>query len=306
MSAPRAITLQHRLEHLGFQGLMGAFRSQPLDRASAIGARLGALLGPRLRAHRTALRNLALAFPERSAADRAAIAHGMWAQLGRTVAEFAHLDAIRPYQGDGRVEVVQAERLDAVREDGRGAVFISGHFANWEIMAAALVQRGLTCHVTYRPANNPLVDAAINAKRRAYGVELQSAKGRQGGLGLLRALARGETVALMNDQKYAEGVSAPLFGHPTPTADGAVRLALRFGAPLIPLSVRRLEGARFQVQVHAPLALLREAPAEEAVRAAVLEINAFVEARVREAPEQWFWVHRRWPKQTWAEAGLLT
>lgn len=305
MSAQRRITLLHRLEALGFAGMLAAFRSQPLDRASALGARLGEALGPRLAAHRTALRNLALAFPERSLREREAIAGAMWRQLGRTVAEFAHLDRIQPYREGGRVRVENAERLDAIREAGRGAVFISGHFANWEIMAAALVQRGLACHVTYRPANNPLVDARINAARRGYGVRLQSAKGREGGMGLLRALAKGETVALMNDQKYAEGVTAPLFGHPAPTADGATRLALRFGAPLVPMSVRRLEGAHFVVRVHDPIQLDSQAPHDAAVAAGVRAINAFVEARVREAPEQWFWVHRRWPKEVWAAAGLM-
>jgi len=305
VSAPRRISLLHRLEALGFSGLLGAFRSQSLDRASELGARLGEALGPRLGAHRTALRNLALAFPERAAPERAAIALGMWRQLGRTVAEFAHLDRIQPYCSQGRVRVENVALLDAIRQSGRGAVFISGHFANWEIMAAALVQRGLACHVTYRPANNPLVDARINAARRGYGVTLQSAKGRQGGMGLLRALAKGETVALMNDQKYAEGVVAPLFGHPAPTADGATRLALRFGVPLAPMSVLRLEGAHFVVRVHEPIALDYSAAPEAAVEAGVRAINAFVEARVREAPEQWFWVHRRWPKEVWAAAGLM-
>lgn len=305
MSPPRRITLLHRLEALGFSGLLAAFRSQPLDRASALGAQLGEAVGPNLSAHRTALRNLALVFPECSQQERAAIAAAMWRQLGRTVAEFAHLDRIQPYRSDGRVRVENVRLLDAIRQSGRGAVFISGHFANWEIMAAALVQRGLACHVTYRPANNPMVDARINAARRSYGVQLQAAKGRQGGLGLLRALAKGETVALMNDQKYAEGVVAPLFGHPAPTADGAARLALRFGAPLVPMSVQRLEGAHFVVRVHEPIALARETPPEEAVLGAVQAINAFVEARVREAPEQWFWVHRRWPKEVWAAAGLM-
>jgi len=304
MSAPRRITALHRLEDLAFGGVLAWYRAKSIDRASDAGARLGEQIGPRLSAHRTALRNLALAFPGWGDAQRQETARAMWRQLGRTLAEFAHMDRIAAYDEDGRVRVEGAERLDAVKAAGRGAVFISGHFANWEVMAAAIVQRGLTCHVTYRPANNPLVDARISAVRRSYGVKLQSAKGREGGLGLLRALAKGETVALMNDQKYAEGVAAPLFGHEAMTADGATRLALRFGAPLIPLHVRRLEGVRFEVVVHPEIPLLRDAPIDQAVQDAVGRINAFVEARVRDAPEQWFWVHRRWPKEAWAAAGL--
>lgn len=304
MSANHEVTALHHFESIAFEAALGWFRSKNLDRASAAGARLGELLGPRLSAHRTALRNLALAFPEWSEAARHQTARAMWTQLGRTLAEFAHMDQISAYSADGRVTIIGAERLDAVKASGRGAVFISGHFANWEVMAASIVQRGLPCHVTYRPANNPLVDARINAVRRSYGVRLQSAKGREGGMGLLRALARGETVALMNDQKYNEGVAAPLFGYDAMTADGATRLALRFGVPLIPLHVRRLDGASFLVTVHEEIPLLRDAPFDLAIRDALQHINTFVEARVREAPEQWFWVHRRWPKQAWAMAGL--
>jgi KDO2-lipid IV(A) lauroyltransferase len=134
---------------------------------------------------------------------------------------------------------------------------------------------------------------------------MQSAKGKEGGMRLLRGLARGEAVALMNDQKYNEGVAAPLFGHDCMTADGPTRLALRFGVPLIPLSVKRLPHSRYAITVHEPLPLDREAPQDQAVQDSVARINAFMEARIREAPQDWFWVHKRWPKEAWANAGVL-
>lgn len=305
MSPPRHTTLLHRLEDAALAALLAHYRSLPLDRASAAAGALAAALGPRLSAHRTALRNLALAFPDWDPKRRRETALAMWRQLGATFAEFAHMDELNAYGPRSRVHVLGGERLDEVKASGRGAVFIAGHFANWEIIAAAIVQRGLPCHVTYRPANNPLVDRRINAIRRSYGVQLQSAKGRAGGLALLRALARGETVALMNDQKYSEGIAAPFFGHDAMTADGATRLALRFGTPLIPLHVRRLEGVSFEVVVHPEIELLRDAPTDVAVRHAINAINAFIESRVREAPEQWFWVHKRWPKSAWVRAGLM-
>jgi KDO2-lipid IV(A) lauroyltransferase len=228
----------------------------------------------------------------------------MWACIGRTVAEFPHLPAVKPYSGDGRFTVVNAERLDAIRESGRGAVFISGHFANWELMPIAIAQRPTPCQMTYRPANNPLIDARIMAIREQYGAKLQSAKGVKGGVGLMRALKQGFSVALMNDQKYNEGVCAPFFGHDCMTADGPTRLARQFRTELQPMSVRR-DGARFTATVHAPLPVDPDAPEDIAIPASITRINAFMEARIREAPEQWFWVHRRWPKQAWRDAGAL-
>lgn len=293
----------HPLEAFGFDLLMGGLGALSLDAASQAGSRLVRLLGPRLSAHRTALRNLQLAFPDWHPARRQSVARAMWAQIGAVIGEFPHLHELDPYGQDGRVRVLGTERLDALRVSGQGAVFFSGHFANWEIMAAALVQRGLICHVGHRPPNNPLIAARIGAVRRGYGVTLQAAKGRLGGLQLARALARGESIALLSDQKYNEGVSAPLFGHAAMTADVAPRLALRFGVPLIPLHVVRLTGARFEVHVHEGLTLRRDAPLEEAVLDGVNQINAFIEACARAEPEQWFWVHRRWPKAAWASLG---
>jgi KDO2-lipid IV(A) lauroyltransferase len=197
------------------------------------------------------------------------------------------------------------EIFDSVRDSGKGAVFISGHFALFEIMPVAILRRGIRCVMTYRPINNPLIDEKVLALRKRYGATLQAAKGREGGMSLLRALKRGEAVALMNDQKYDEGIAAPFFGYDAMTADAPSRLALNFNVPLIPLSVRRLGRARFRVEAHDPIPLERDAPIEIAVRDAVALINQFIEAQVRAAPEQWFWVHKRWPRAAWEKAGLL-
>lgn len=304
MAVSTDVSLIHRIEDFGFGLYMDHFARMPLDRASAAGADWLVRLGPLTSAHRTALRNLRLAFPNESEEWRREVARGMWACIGRTVAEFPHLPEIHAFREGSRITVENAERLDAIRESGKGAVFISGHFANWELMPVAIAQRPTPCQMTYRPANNPLIDARILTIRENYGAKLQSAKGVEGGIGLMRALSKGWSVALMNDQKYNEGVKAPLFGHDCMTADGPTRLARRFGALLQPMSVKR-DGAHFTAVVHDPLPIDADTPDATAVPASVRRINAFVEARIREAPEQWFWVHRRWPKQAWIDAGAL-
>lgn len=304
MAVNTDVSFLYRLEDFGFAAYMRHFGKMPIDRASAAGADWLARLGPLSSAHKTALRNLRLAFPNETEAWRADVARAMWAGIGRTVAELPHLPEISAYQENSRITVENAERLDAIRESGKGAVFISGHFANWELMPVAIAQRPVPCQMTYRPANNPLIDARIMAIRANYGAKLQSAKGVEGGIGLMRALARGYSVALMNDQKYNEGVEAPFFGHNCMTADGPTRLARRFNTVLQPMSVKR-DGARFHAVVHEPLPVEPDSPDPVAVPASIRRINAFIEARVREAPEQWFWVHRRWPKEAWVKAGVM-
>jgi Kdo2-lipid IVA lauroyltransferase/acyltransferase len=304
MAVSTHVTLGHRIEALGWSAYLGLFGAMSIERASGACARLVQTLGPMTSGHTTAIRNLRLAFPNETEAWRQDVRRAMWAGIGRAAGEFPHLHEINAYQEGGRIEVTGAERLDAVKASGKGAVFISGHFANWELMPAAIVLRGVTCHMTYRPANNPLVDASILRVRGHYGANLQAAKGKEGGMGLLRSLKAGHAVALMNDQKYNEGVAAPLFGHDCMTADGPTRLALRFCVPLIPFSIRRLPGARYAITVHEALPLDRTAPQEQAIADSVARINAFMEARIREAPEDWFWVHKRWPKEAWAKAGV--
>lgn len=288
-----------RVEALGFDLFTAVFRLLPVDTASAIGGALMRRFGPLTSAHRTAAMNLRLAFPEKDDAWRARVLDAQWDNTGRTFAEFSLMDRLRP--STGRVEVVNGERLREIARSGRAVVLVSGHWANWEVMAAAIVESGIVCLVTYRAANNPYVDQRIKSGRFRYGVRLFAPKGGEGARDLLDAMGRGESVALMNDQKFNQGVLAPFFDRPVHTAPGPTRLALRFGTVIQPLSVQRLDGARFRVVVHEPMELESTGDRSADIEAGVRRITRFVEDRVRERPEEWFWSHRRWPNEAYAE-----
>ncbi len=296
--------LQWRLETLAWDLVYWApMKALGPERASGFAGRLMRWLGPRLSQHRTALRNLRLAFPDWDEATIRATALDAWENVGRTAGELPHLHRIDPYTS-GRVDVVGAERLDRIEAERTGAVFISGHLANWEVMAAVICRRPVDCLVTYRALNNPHIDRRLNAVRRAYGVGVLAPKG-LGTRELMRALAAGRSVALMNDQKFNQGLSVPFFGHPAMTAPGPTRLALKYGVPVVPVSTVRTGPARFRVTIHPPLAVARTGDTDADTRAMVGAINAFLEARIRENPAQWFWQHRRWPKSAWRDAGAL-
>jgi KDO2-lipid IV(A) lauroyltransferase len=270
-----------------------------VDGASNAGAALLRLIGPLSPPHRTAARNIALAFPEVPAPERRRLLRAQWENVGRLFAEFPLVDRLTP--ASGRVEIVGGERLEAIAREHRPAVLISGHFSNWEIMAAAIVHLGVDCQITYRAANNPGVDRRIIEGRRRYGVKLLAPKGGDGSREILDAMKAGQSVAFLNDQKFNGGVTAPFFGRPVQTAPGPTRMALRFDAPVIPLSVERTRGARFRVVVHRPLEFQRSGDRQADIAAGVAAVNAFMEARVRERPEEWFWVHKRWPAEAYRE-----
>jgi KDO2-lipid IV(A) lauroyltransferase len=286
-----------RLEAVGFQALFAFLRLLGVERASALGGWLLRSLGPLTGTQKTVMRNLRIAFPEMPPDRREALAREQWDRTGRTFAELAVMDQLTP--AGGRVEVVGMERLHALRDSGRPAVLISGHLANFEVMAAVIMASGVPCQVTYRAANNPYVDAQIRKSRERYGIRLFAPKG-DGTRDLMAGMKRGDSIALLVDQKYNQGPEVEFFGQPVNASPGAARLALKFGTVMQPLSVVRLPGARFRVTAHEPITVRETEDKAAAVLAGIQAANRFVEDRVREVPEDWFWVHKRWPDRVYA------
>ncbi|WP_333586457.1 lysophospholipid acyltransferase family protein [Phenylobacterium sp.] len=290
--------LAWRLEALAYDLVTAPARILPIDWVSDFGSWLLRRLGPMTSAHRVVLQNLRIAFPDLPAEEIDALADAQWSQTGRTFAEFPIIDRI--VRARDRIRLEGGERLAEIARTGEAVVFVSGHLSNWEIMPAVIANSGVTCHMTYRPANNPYFDARIRRNRFKYGVRLFAPKGGDGAREVLEALGRGESVALMNDQKFNSGVAAPVFGRMAHTAPGPSRLALRFDTVLQPMSVQRLDKARFRVVVHPPIKPVKTGDRTADIQATVERINRFVEERVRERPAEWFWTHKRWPTEIYA------
>ena len=286
--------LRYWLEYVLARTLFALFGALPLDRASALGGWIGRNVGPRLAITARARVNLRHAFPDLDAAGIERIARGMWDNLGRVVAEYPHLGDFSIYEGD-RVEAVGVEHTEWARDDGIGGIFFGAHLGNWELPPLAASQRGLTLFPIYRAANNPHVDRLIARAREPVGGEFL-AKSPAGARALLKALRRGEHVALLVDQKFNEGIAVPFFGRDAMTAPAPAELALRFQVPLVPVRAERLDGARFRVTIYPPMTLQDTGDRAADVRDAMTRINALFEDWIRERPEQWLWLHRRWPE----------
>ncbi len=287
--------LRYFFEYLLVRALFALFAALSLDRASALGGRLGRLIGPRLGLSRRAHANLALAMPELEATARQRIVTDMWEHLGRVFAEYPHLGDFHFYDADDdRLEVVGAEHVDALRDDGIGGIVFTAHIGNWEIGSLAVIQRGLALDQLYRAANNPGVDRLIRRARAVFS-DRYHAKGAAGLRSLVAALKRGGHLALIADQRFNEGIAVPFFGHDAMTAPTIAELALRYRVPVVPGHVVRLEGARFRVIFEPPLALPDSGDRKRDVATVMAAVNARYEAWIRAHPEQWLWLHRRWP-----------
>jgi Kdo2-lipid IVA lauroyltransferase/acyltransferase len=283
----------HYLEGWGAALAFGAFSALPLDWASALGAAVARRIGPWLAISNAARRNLQLAFPELPEAEIDSILVEMWDNLGRVAAEYPHLREIRVFDPNGRVETHGLEHIDRAVVSGRRMIIFSGHIANWEIAMVAAVQYGISVAQIYRAANNPLMDRMIARFRGDSGEFIP--KGAIAARRAIAALRRGTHLGLLADQKMNDGIPVPFFGRPAMTAPALAVLALRFDCDVLPLRVERLDGARFRVTVFPPLPLQRSGEPHADATALMAQVNATLEAWIRDRPEQWLWVHQRWP-----------
>ncbi|MCE2926934.1 MAG: lipid A biosynthesis lauroyl acyltransferase [Rickettsiales bacterium] len=282
---------KHFIEALLLKCVFSAFRTMSLDLASFTGGTIARSIGPFLSAHQTAKKNLRLAYPKLSRDEEFKLLSAMWDNLGRTAAELAHLPG-------GLFSRVEMSGLEHIPKDGKPALFFSAHLANWELNAPMAFRHGVNLAVIYRHANNPYVDEMIRSLRSSQCND-QFAKGPKGGAGLMRALRAKQSIAMLIDQKMNDGIALPFFGHNAMTATAIAELALRFDLPIIPAHVVRTKGAHFKGIVSAPLNFEKTGDKEKDVRTIMLAINRMVEGWIREHPEQWFWVHKRWPKEAW-------
>ncbi|MEN6543539.1 hypothetical protein [Parvibaculum sp.] len=286
--------IQYLAEIALLKAMLAFCRMLGLDRSSALGGWLGRNLGPKLGITRRARGNIKRAMPELSTEEVERIVIGMWDNLGRTAFEYAHLDKFSRPEERNRIEVIGVEALLAYAATGKGGILISGHFANWELMPLAMRLEGLDGGGVYRAANNPYVNDWMVTMRRELIVPEQIAKGPKGARLLIQAIRDKRFVAMLIDQRLTEGIEAKLFGLPAMTTPTPAVLALRYKAALVPASIVRTRGAHFRVTVHEPVAIDNDAePTGEILRVTQL-LNDFLEARIREHPEGWFWLHNRW------------
>ncbi len=289
-----------RLEALAYDAFVALMRSLPIDTASDLGGWLFRTVGPLTSTQRTVVANIDIAFPDMAPAAKKVLIAQQWENTGRTTAEFPLIDKMG--MESGRVEVIGFERLKAIAEGGHPVVIISAHQSNWELTGVPLFALGIVFQITYRAANNPYVDERIKAGRHRFGARLFAPKGGDGAKELLLGMKKGESVFLMNDQKFNRGVPTPFFGHIVDTAPGPTRLAQKFGTYLQPITVRRLHKARFQVIAHEPIYVDDTGHKGEDIDTTVCKISAFVEGVVRRDPADWFWVHKRFRGETYQAA----
>jgi KDO2-lipid IV(A) lauroyltransferase len=290
----RPPTLLHRLEYLAVMTARAGVRPLPMPLVLFVGTVLGRAFHAVDQSHRRlALRNLEAAFPARSEAERAAIARDMFAHFGRLLTVLLKFSTMRPDQMLARVEFEGEDRVKAAHALGKGALLFTGHFGYWEINALvhALVLHPMA--LLARPLDNPLLHDLLERVRGRTG---NSVIYRRGAVRrILRALGSNQAIAVLIDQhiQTADAVYVDFFNRPAATTSAVAALALRTGAPVIPVFALPLPGGRFRmVYEHAVDPPKGNDP--DALRDFTQRCTDVLEMYVRRYPGLWLWMHRRW------------
>jgi KDO2-lipid IV(A) lauroyltransferase len=281
------------------RGAFALVRALGPDRASNLGAAGARLLGPLSPAHRIARENIDAAFPEKSAAERAAILRESWENLGRTASEYVHLGALWDWDPErpdaGRIELAPGslERFVHLRDDGKPAIFFAAHLANWELPAVAAQRNGLPSAALYRTPNNKAIARDVLRMRSGVMGDLISA-GPAAPIRMMEALDAGLHLGMLVDQRFGRGPKIRFLGRTATANPLLARLARRFDCPIHGARSIRLPGNRFRLELTEAVTLPRDARGSVDVQAATQHINDIVEGWIREYPGQWLWQHRRW------------
>ncbi len=284
--------LRYRLEFLVAWLGLRLVQALPLGAGQALGRSLGRLAFRLGVARTTTMTNLSLRFEQNDDRQRHALALAAYASFGQTMLEIMQMGKLTPADLSAMFQFEGLEILDALRAQGRGAVCLSGHYGNWEWMAAALVARGYPVTLLIGTQSNPWTDALFNSLRQRHGIQMIRAHAIRDAL---KALKQGRMLAFVGDQDGDKwGTFAPFFGAEASTHSFGELLARKAGVAMLFGVAERLSDRHVRVEVK----VVPEAPEglQEAQATAfrLKAYNALLEAAIRRHPEQWLWMHRRW------------
>ena len=270
----------------------------PIKTANLFG-RVARLIGPVMREQKIGRANLTTAFPEKSPAEIETILAGVWDNLGRVGAEFAHLDHIWEHDPahpeDSRIEIEPRthELFAQLRLDGKPALIFASHLGNWELPAVAAVAHGLDAAILFRRPNSQSANRIIE-ELRAVKMGTLIPAGRDAPLRLAEALQNGQHVAMLVDQYLTNGVEVTFFGRKTRANPMLARLLRQVDCPIHGTRIIRLPNNRFRAELSEEVKPVRDAQGQIDIQGTMQAVTSVIEGWIREYPDQWLWLHRRW------------
>lgn len=297
--------LRYRLEYVLAWGLLKIVGALPRPLARAAGISIAwtvYLLHGKLR--RVGMRNLELAFPEKSRGERKKILRGVFTSLGRQIAEVCLFPKYTRENVSKTVVYEGFENFERALARGKGVLFLTAHLGAWELSAFAHSLYGYPLNIVMRPLDNPYLDRLAREYRTMHG---NKAVDKDFARGLIAALRKGETVGVLMDTNMiaSQGVFVDFFGIAACTAAGVARVARKTDASVVPgFTIWDPVLQKYRLRFDPPVELVRTGNTEADVVANTAKFTKVIEDYVRKYPDQWLWVHRRWKTRPEGEKGL--
>ncbi len=300
--------MRRRFEFIAVWTILRAFGALPRPIARLAGGAVGAVARwclPRL--SRVGLRNLELAFPEKTEAERRRILRRLYRNLGWQLAEFCLMARYTRESARGFLRCDGLERYIAARDAGQGVLILTAHLGAWELSSFYHSLAGFPMSMVIRRLDNPLVDALVNRIRCMHGNRVLHKD--DFARGLLSLMREGGTVGILMDTNMTppQGVFVDFFGRPACTGSGLARVAMRTGARVLPgfLLWEEATGG-YVLRFGEPLPLIRSEDFEADVVANTARFTKEIERYIRQYPDQWLWVHRRWKTRPEGEPAIYS
>ena len=292
--APVLVSIAQALEAAGFRFIFWLMRWLSLEQARRLSAFAFGLAGPFSDKAKKARTNLGIAFPESSEEWRDQTTRRIFRSLGESAAELIKLEQIWE-ERDTRIDFVVHPAAHELMKAKKPAIFVTAHIGPWQVAPLVTKYYDLTINTIYAPESNPVIAELMHGLRHFLGERLISTEA--GLRPLIKELAAGNSINMAMDTRLDSGKMVPFFGREALTSTAAAGLALRTGAALMVARAERLPRGRYRITMYEPLTSPNpDAPQKEQVLALTAEINRYFEQWIREYPEQWICLKRRWPK----------
>ena len=216
----------------------------------------------------------------------------MWANYGKTFVEYLYLKKFK--NEDSHIKIKGEEILNSIKKNNKPVIFISGHFANFELMSQELTKKKINLATIYRPLNNFFLNPFMEYLRKKYICKNQIKKGLGGVKDSIACIKKKISIALMIDQRVSEGKKLPFFDHEAFTTTMPAQIALKFNLDIVPIYIARKNNDSFEMEVYKPIKISKSDNTEINKLNISLKLNKILEEMISKDPGQWIWTHNRW------------
>jgi len=250
------------------------------------------IIGPLIKSEQTIDNNLEKFLGPLNENIKKQMKYRVWTNYGKTFVEYLYLKKFRNI--NTHIEIKGEQILDEIKKKNKPVIFVSGHFANFELMSMELTKKDINLATIYRPLNNFFLNPFMEYLRRKYICQNQIKKGLVGVKDSINYIKNNFSIALMIDQRVSEGKKLPFFEHMALTTTLPAQMALKFNLDIVPIYIARNINNNFEMEVYEPLKISSNGDAETNKINISLKLNKILEKMISRDPGQWIWTHNRW------------